>query len=165
MIKSPPQAVLVQPHVLVLSNTEIIGEFSFVGMVFPQGLGREARQADRHEEGKGRHRPKDRSHPSLHPGRWHILRLGAVAVSLIFEASARRIKGRTVECLKKGKTLLRRRRIRSVLQGRLTLIMHRCLLLISIASIFAQATSSTRRGRTGARHHGGSRVGLRLLPR
>jgi hypothetical protein len=32
-------------------------------VVFPQGLGHEARQADRHEEGKGRHRPKDRSHP------------------------------------------------------------------------------------------------------
>src|SRR6476620_9323823 len=49
-----------------------------------QGLGHEARQADRHEEGKGRHRPKDRSHPSLHLGRWHILRLGAAAAGLIF---------------------------------------------------------------------------------
>lgn len=45
-------------------------------MVLPQGLGNEARKTDRHEEGEGRHCPQDRRHPSLHLGRWHVVRLG-----------------------------------------------------------------------------------------
>jgi hypothetical protein len=45
-------------------------------MVLPQGLGDEARKADRNEEGEGRHCPQDRRHPSLHLGRRHVVRLG-----------------------------------------------------------------------------------------
>jgi transposase len=52
-------------------------------VVFPQGLGHEARKADRHEEGKGRHRSEDRCSSALHLGRWHIVRLGAAEASLI----------------------------------------------------------------------------------
>src|SRR3954468_635166 len=46
-------------------------------MVFPQGLGNETRKADRNEEGEGCHRPKDRSDPPLHLGRWHLVRVGS----------------------------------------------------------------------------------------
>jgi hypothetical protein len=53
-------------------------------VVFPKGLGHEARQADRHEEGKGRHRPKDRRNSPLHLGRWHVVRLGPAEANLIF---------------------------------------------------------------------------------
>ncbi|MGY4345271.1 transposase [Bradyrhizobium sp. GM7.3] len=53
-------------------------------VVFPKGLGHEARQADRHEEGKGRHRPKDRRDSPLHLGRWHVVRLGPAEANLIF---------------------------------------------------------------------------------
>jgi transposase len=40
-------------------------------------------KADRHEEGKGRHRSEDRCSSALHLGRWHIVRLGAAEASLI----------------------------------------------------------------------------------
>ena len=51
-------------------------------MVLSQGLGNEACQADRHEKGKGRHRPEDRRDPPLRLGRWHFIRLGSGEGSL-----------------------------------------------------------------------------------
>lgn len=53
-------------------------------MVFPQGLGNEAGEADRYEKGKGRHCPQDRSDPPLHLGRWHVVRLGPRAGLTLF---------------------------------------------------------------------------------
>lgn len=44
-------------------------------MVLPQGLGNEARKANRHQEGEGRHCQQDCRHPSLHLGRRHVIRL------------------------------------------------------------------------------------------
>ena len=52
-------------------------------MVLSQGLGNEARQADRHEQGEGRHRPEDRRNPPLHLGRRNILRVGPGKAGLI----------------------------------------------------------------------------------
>lgn len=60
-------------HCSSLSNQKVV--FS--------GLGHEARQADRHEEGKGRNCPKDRRDSPLHLGRWHIVRLGPAEANLI----------------------------------------------------------------------------------
>jgi cytochrome c553 len=54
------------------------------------------------------------------------------------KASTRRLKGRTIECPQR-ETLHRQTLIRFVRHGRLTLIIRRCVLLISLASIFAQA--------------------------
>ena len=53
-------------------------------MVFPQGLGNEARKAGRYEKGKGRHCAQDRCDPSLHLGRWHVVRLGPRAGLTLF---------------------------------------------------------------------------------
>jgi transposase len=60
--------------VLLLSDEE---------MVLPQGLGNEARQADRHEQGESRHRPEGRRDPPLRLGRRNILRLGTGKAGLI----------------------------------------------------------------------------------
>src|SRR6185369_16609261 len=52
-------------------------------MVQSQGLGHEARQADWHAKGKGRHRAQNRHRSSLYLGRRHIVRLGPGEGSLI----------------------------------------------------------------------------------
>ena len=52
-------------------------------VVLPQSLGDEACQADRHEEGEGRHRAQDSRHSPLHLGRRYIVRLGSRQVDLI----------------------------------------------------------------------------------
>lgn len=45
-------------------------------MVLPKGLGGEAREADRHEEGEGCHCPQDLRYPPLHLGLRDLLRTG-----------------------------------------------------------------------------------------
>src|ERR1700686_4150329 len=56
-------------------------------MVLPQGLGDEARKADRHEEGESRHCPQDRRDSPLHLGRRYVVRLGPGEAGLIFTSS------------------------------------------------------------------------------
>ncbi|MFK4484948.1 hypothetical protein ABIA45_000026 [Bradyrhizobium sp. USDA 336] len=78
-LRKPPSALT-----LTDLDTTFIGAF-LTDLEVKRGASAKTRnQADRYEEGKGCHRPKDRSHPSLHLGRWHILRLGAAAARLIF---------------------------------------------------------------------------------
>lgn len=48
-----------------------------------QGMGHEARQADWHAKGKGRHRAQNRHRSSLYLGRRHIVRLGSGERGLI----------------------------------------------------------------------------------